>query len=174
MSSEEEIKKLDNAYAIIQDAESKFSEIWGPLKNTIQVAKSSLLNQANEISGLTDKQKQLLKEYEVLKEELEKFSRLAVSSGETVKIEDMQASLAIYRVLLEEIWQSQPHFRVLFLLHGDTPEMDVDRIKAASGVSGAMVLRACHELAKANLITFNIENKTAKLVKRLFPKREKH
>lgn len=181
-----EIEKINAAVKIMDAAQKNLIEmfrgietIMGNTKNAIIQLDSEKQNlekikndQANQISGLTDKQKQLLKEYEGVKEELEKFTKMAIAEGE-VKIEDMKATLMIYRILLEEIWQSQPHFKVLYLLHGDKEEMTVDDIKSASGVSGAMVLRACHELSKANLISFDMDNKKAKLIKRLFPKKEK-
>jgi hypothetical protein len=181
----EEIKKINSALEIISNAESKFAEIWGPLKNILQYAKDTLGDlesqkeelerikeeQASQIVGLSDKQRELLKEYETVKVELEKFTRMAGTEGE-VKLADMQATLAIYRVLIEQIWQSQPHFRVLLLLHGDSDELELDHIKGATGISGAMILHACHELDKVNLITFDPETKKAKLVRRLFPKRQ--
>lgn len=184
--SSKEIKKLDAAKMIMQSAQKNMIEMFGGIEKIIENTKTSFINldaeksrldqirkeQENKISGMTDEQAKLLKEYEAVKEELEKFTRMAVADGE-VRIEDMKATLTIYRILLEEIWQSQPHFKVLWLLHGDQEEMDVDQLKGASGIGGAMILHACHELAKANLITFSMETKKAKLIRRLFPKPNK-
>lgn len=161
-STEEELAKLDIALKQLDDA-----------KDTIKNAKDSIRAQAKEISGLSVQQQALLKEYEVLKGELEKISRVAVGDGMEIKIEDMQAALAIYRVLIEEIWQGQPHFKVLYLLHGDADELHIDKLKGATGISPAMVIHACQELAKVNLVSYDIETKKVKLIKRLFPKREK-
>ena len=182
-----EIRKLDAAMDLMESAKQKLTGMFEGMGMILKTAKKSLLNletekaalqkikaeQEEEISGLTGQQMDLLKEYEAVKVELEKFTRSAVSGDGDVSFEDMTATLGIYRVLLEEIWQSQPHFKVLLLLHGDAEVMDLDHLKNASGIAGAMVLRACHELAKANLITFDIETKQAKLVRRLFPKRNK-
>lgn len=184
--SSKEIKKLDAAKVIMQSAQKNMTEMFTGIEKIIDNAKFTLTSlekekirlnnvsreQETKITGLTDKQARLLKEYESVKEELEKFTRMAVADGE-VRVEDMKATLTIYRILLEEIWQSQPHFKVLWLLHGDREDMDVDQLKGASGVSGAMILHACHELSKANLITFDLETKKAKLVRRLFPKRDR-
>ncbi len=185
--TEKEIKKLDAALNIVHTAQKNLTEMFGGIEKIIGNSKKTLLSleeekqnlelikqeQESQISGLTDQQKQLLKEYAAVKEELEKFTRMAVEDGGEIKLEDMQATLAIYRVLLEEIWQSQPHFKVLWLLHGDRDQMTVEQLKSASGISGAMVLRACHELSHANLIEFDPDNKTAKLVRRLFSRKSK-
>jgi predicted transcriptional regulator len=114
----------------------------------------------------------ILKEYEGVKEELEKITLMA-SGEDEFRIEDMRATLSIYRVLLEEIYSSQPHFKVLFLLHGATDEMTVDQIKGASGIGGVAILRAIHELNRAELISFDEDTHVVKLLKRFFPKKIK-
>jgi DNA repair exonuclease SbcCD ATPase subunit len=181
-----EIKKLESALDLMNSARSNMNAMFEGMAKIINTTRSTLLSledekkrlekikeeQEREISGLTNDQMKLLKEYEQVKEELEKFTKIASGDGE-ITIDNMKSTLAIYRVLLEEIWQSQPHYRVLYLLHGDAEEMDVEQLKGASGVSGAMILHACHELAKKDLITFDIETKRAKLVRRLFPRRQK-
>ena len=149
--TEKEIKKLDAALNIVHTAQKNLTEMFGGIEKIIGNSKKTLLSleeekqnlelikqeQESQISGLTDQQKQLLKEYAAVKEELEKFTRMAVEDGGEIKLEDMQATLAIYRVSLEEIWQSQPHFKVLWLLHGDRDQMTVEQLKSASGISGA-------------------------------------
>ncbi len=113
----------------------------------------------------------LLKEYEQVKEELEKFAKVASDDG-IIKLEDMKETLAVYRILLEDIFQSQPHFKVLHVLHGDADSMSFDQLKGATGISGVGILHACHELAAASLIDFDTDTKYVKLIRRLFPKRE--
>jgi predicted nuclease with TOPRIM domain len=128
--------------------------------------------QEQEISGLTQEQHQLLEEYAHVKAELEKLTKLA-SGDENFSIQDMRATLAIYSTLFQEVYSTEAHFKILYLLHGDLEEMSVEKLKGATGIAGAMILRACHELQKAGLIEFDINTKTAKLTKRLFPKRKK-
>ncbi|MHA1744667.1 MAG: hypothetical protein ACTSWW_01640 [Promethearchaeota archaeon] len=128
-------------------------------------------DQKKEISSLNNEQMQLLNEYAQIKEELEKFTQIATSEGGTIRIDDMRATLVIYRKLLEEIFAAKAHFKILFLLHGDSEIMDLESLKGATGIGGAVILRACHELRKANLITFDPETKHCELVKRFFPKK---
>lgn len=188
-----EIRKLEVALELLNTAEANMGGLFEGMGKIINTTKQNLLSlenqkkilekqkenlenkakkQEQEITGLNQEQLLLLKEYETVKEELEKITRMA-SGEDEFRIEDMRATLAIYRVLLEEIYSSQPHFKVLFLLHGDADEMTVDQIKGASGIGGIAILRAIHELSRANLITFDENKHVVKLLKRFFPKREK-
>ena len=178
-------EKLNGALDLMTSAEIDIDTMFQGIKGVIVSTKSHLNDLKKEkskleekhkedklkISGLNVDQAKILKEYSQIKEELEKFTKQA-SGADGFDVGDINATLAIYRVLLEEIWQSQPHFLVLKVLHGDAEVMDVQKIKSATGIAGAMVLRACHELTRAGLIEFDIETKEAKLKKRLFKKKE--
>ena len=90
--TEKEIKKLDAALNIVHTAQKNLTEMFGGIEKIIGNSKKTLLSleeekqnlelikqeQESQISGLTDQQKQLLKEYAAVKEELEKFTRMAV------------------------------------------------------------------------------------------------
>ena len=184
------LQKLDTALDLLGSAEANISGLFVGLKKVIssvrddvnrmdsekaklQHQKLLLLKkskeQAKEISGLNQEQMELLHEYAQIKEELEKFTKIATSDG-IVKIDDMRATLVIYRKMLEEIFAAKAHFKILFLLHGDTEIMDLEQLKGATGIGGAVILRACHELAKANLISFDPDTKKVQLIKRFFPR----
>lgn len=191
---EDRIEKLDAALDILHSAESNISGLLSGLDRIISATRDDFVElevqkeylesqkqalqekttkQEHEISGLTNEQHKLLVEYAQVKEELEKFTKIA-SDSEEISLDDMRATLSIYRALFEEIYASQPHFKVLYLLHGDAETMSVDHLKSASGIGGAMILRACHELKKANLIDFNMDTKQAKLIQRLFHKKNEN
>lgn len=123
-----------------------------------------------KIGDLTTEQMKLLDEYKKVKTELEKLSKI-VEDQEEFNIERIKALLSIYNILLEEIWQGTPHFRILLTLHGEQEEMSRDTIKNTTGIAGAMVLRAIHELANIDLIGYDEDKDMVKLKKRLF-KRE--
>jgi DNA repair exonuclease SbcCD ATPase subunit len=187
-----EFQRLDSALQLLHRAEMKVGDIFDGLEEVIKNTKQDIVNldkqrkdlqkqkeklqekarrQQKEISGLTREQMKLLKEYEQVKEELEEFTKVATSVG-TINLKDMKATLTIYRILLDEVFASQPHFKILYLLHGDVEKMGVDRLKNATGIGGAMILRACYELANANLIDFDDETHKASLKQRFFPKSE--
>jgi hypothetical protein len=190
---QEILEKLEGALDLVFSAETNMKSLFDGLIQIINNTKNNFISlehqkkileeqkieleqkakkQAKEISGLTNDQMILLKEYEGVKEELEKITLMA-SGEDEFRIEDMRATLSIYRVLLEEIYSSQPHFKVLFLLHGATDEMTVDQIKGASGIGGVAILRAIHELNRAELISFDEDTHVVKLLKRFFPKKIK-
>ncbi|NVM38045.1 MAG: hypothetical protein HWN81_20795, partial [Candidatus Lokiarchaeota archaeon] len=83
----------------------------------------------------------------------------------------VRALLSIYSVLVSEIWQGQPHYRILMTLHGEKEEMTRDQIKNTTGIGGAFVLHSVQELAKVGLVEYDMDTNTVKLIKRLFPKK---
>lgn len=121
------------------------------------------------IFQLSGEQQRILKEYSSIEAQLKKFTSLVKDfEGKELKFDDLKASLSILSILLEKIFQGQPHARILYVLHGGSSEMTRDHIKNATGISGAMVLRAIHELAKENLVIYDENTSKVKLVKRFY------
>lgn len=128
-----------------------------------------------EITSLNSQQKKLLEEYEALKVDLNKFQKLAMeSSNKEFDFKQIQDILKIYITLMEQIYQTKPHVRIIYVLHGDREEMHRKDIIAATGIGGAYVLNALFELDKAKIITYDENTGMAKLVKRIFPKEDKN
>jgi chromosome segregation ATPase len=147
-------------------------------KQQLTEAKTTLEIESQEkedkIGELSSKQKDLLKEYEVLKEELKTFQEIATAARrKEFDFEEIKNLLKIYGVLIKDIYDATAHYRILDLLHGDKEEMSKDDIKGATGITGAMVLHAIFDLRKANLITYDEEVGKAKLVRRIFAKENK-
>jgi len=125
-----------------------------------------------KIGVLTEEQMKLLDEYKKVKVELQKFMKAAEEAEEAeYNFERVRALLSIYSVLVSEIWQGQPHYRILLILHGDKEVMTRDEIKNTTGISGAYVLHSVQELAKVGLVEYDMETQTVKLKERLFPKK---
>ncbi len=57
------------------------------------------------------------------------------------------------------------------MLHGQKSAMSRDEIKNTTGIGGAHVLRAVQELAKVDLVEYDMDTHIVKLKKRLFPKK---
>ncbi|MHA1479109.1 MAG: hypothetical protein ACTSPU_13025 [Promethearchaeota archaeon] len=122
-----------------------------------------------KIGSLTEEQKRLLKEYASLKVELKKLAKVAEESQESeFDFERIKALLSITQLLISEIWQGQPHYRILLTLHGEKEEMSREHIKNTTGISGAMVLRAVHELVKIDVLEYDEDTSMVKLKRRLF------
>ncbi|MBY8986412.1 MAG: hypothetical protein KGD65_15165 [Candidatus Lokiarchaeota archaeon] len=125
-----------------------------------------------KIGSLTEEQMKLLDEYQKVKVELQKFMEAAAEAESAeFNFERVRALLSIYTVLVSEIWQGQPHYRILLTLHGEQEKMTRDQIKSTTGIGGAFVLRSIQELAKVGLVDYDMDTGVAKLKKRLFPKK---
>ena len=125
-----------------------------------------------KIGSLTEEQMKLLDEYQKVKVELENFMKVAEEAEEAeYNFERVRALLSIYSVLVSEIWQGQPHYRILMTLHGEKEEMTREQIKTTTGIGGAFVLHSVQELAKVGLVEYDMDTSTVKLIKRLFPKK---
>jgi len=125
-----------------------------------------------KIGSLTEEQVKLLDEYQKVKVELQKFMTAAEEAEHVdFNFERVRALLSIYSVLVSEIWQGQPHYRILMVLHGEKLAMSRDEIKNTTGISGAFVLRAVQELAKVDLVEYDMDTSIVKLKKRLFEKK---
>ena len=122
-----------------------------------------------KIGSLTEEQERLLKEYASLKVELKKLAKVAEESQESeFDFGRMKALLSITQLLISEIWQGQPHYRILLVLHGEREEMSREQIKNTTGIAGAMVLRAVHELVKIDVLDYDEDTSMVKLKRRLF------
>ncbi|MBY8981366.1 MAG: hypothetical protein KGD57_00325 [Candidatus Lokiarchaeota archaeon] len=125
-----------------------------------------------KIGDLTTEQMKLLDEYQSLKGELKQLSKLVEDQEEAeFNFERIKALLSITKLLIKEIWQGQPHYRILLNLHGGKEKMSRDDIKNSTGISGAMVLRAIHELANIDVVEYDEDKGLVKLKKRLFAKK---
>jgi len=125
-----------------------------------------------KIGSLSEEQKRLLKEYASLKVELKKFAKIAEESQDAeFDFGRIKALLSITMLLIEEIWSGQPHYRILLTLHGDKEKMSREQIKNTTGIAGAMVLRAVHELAKIGVLEYDEDTAMVTLKKRLFSKK---
>jgi len=124
-----------------------------------------------KIGAMTEDQMKLLDEYKKVKVELTKFAKITAEMDEAeFNFDRIKALLSIYTVLIEKIWQGQPHYRILLTLHGDKEEMTRDEIKNTTGIVGAFVIRAVHELANVDLLQIDEDSGLIKLKQRLFEK----
>ncbi|MHA1492315.1 MAG: hypothetical protein ACTSRI_22010 [Promethearchaeota archaeon] len=125
-----------------------------------------------KIGAMTEEQLKLLDEYKALKVELKKFAKAAAEAEETeFNFERIKALLSIYTVLIDKIFQGQPHYKILEVLHGGKEKMTKDELKNTTGIGGIFILRSVQELDKVGLVEYDVDNGTAKLKKRLFPKK---
>ena len=182
-----ETKYLESAKSQLEESKNKLETEKMELeqeKNHLEKDKNQLEEETKKlekekkerdmkIGSMTEEQERLLKEYESLKVDLKKLAKIAEESQEAeFNFERIKALLSIYAVLIDEIWQGQPHYRILLALHGDKEEMSRDSIQKTTGISGVMVLRAIHELTNVGLLDFDENSGMLRLKKRLFDKKD--
>ena len=169
---QETLAKFDAINPIFSDLE----KILQDNKTTIEeLARERMLLEEDKqkkdekISQMSSEQEEILQRYSEIEGELKKFTSLVQRyEGQELTFDDIKASLAIFTILVEKIFQGQPHARILYTLHGGATSMTRDQLKNATGIEGAMVLRAVHELAKANLVYYDEDTSTVKLLKRFY------
>ena len=171
-SSEAEKKQLESEKSSLE-ADKKLLELEkAKLEEATEKLEKEKQERDQKIGDLTGEQMKLLDEYKKVKVELEKFMKTTEEAENAeFNFERIRALLSIYSVLVSEIWQGQPHYRILLAMHGDKEEWTRDEIKSTTGIGGAFVLRSVQELAKVNLVDYDMDTQTVKLKQRLFPKK---
>ena len=168
----EDKKELEHHEKQLEDEKARLEAREKQLEGETHKLEKEKQERDQKIGAMTDEQMKLLDEYEKVKVELQKFAQTSADQEEMeLNFERIQALLSIYRVLIEEIWQGQPHYRVLYTLHGEKEEMTREELKNTTGIGGAFILRSVQELANVGLLEYNEDTGTAKLKKRLFPRR---
>ncbi|MFX0031271.1 MAG: hypothetical protein ACFE8E_05625 [Candidatus Hodarchaeota archaeon] len=169
---ESEKSQLEDATKMLEAEKQALKQEKGMLEAEKKKLELEKEEKEQKIGELTGEQLRLLDEYKNLKIELKKFMKIAQDQEESeYNFERIKALLSITMLLIQEIWQGQPHYRILLTLHGDKEEMTRDEIKNTTGISGAMVLRAVHELVNIDVLEYNEEKSLVKLKRRLFPRK---
>lgn len=169
---EREKRQLEEATKLLETEKQALEREKAELELEKKKLEAEKEEKEQKIGELTGEQLRLLDEYKNLKIELKKFMKIAQDQEESeYNFERIKALLSITMLLIQEIWQGQPHYRILLTLHGDKEEMTREEIKNTTGISGAMVLRAVHELANIDVLQYDEEKSLVKLKRRLFAKK---
>jgi DNA repair exonuclease SbcCD ATPase subunit len=152
-------------------ADSKVSS----LKEQVKDLKSQLAEA--EASG-TDAVDAIVKERDELRAEMDeitsKLSRVSElyreTSAEKEALQekvDVSDLLGIYIVLLETVFYGKPHARILYTLHDIKKPITRKNLADSSGIMPAQVLKAIHDLANENLVSYNEDNQLVALKKEI-------
>jgi len=168
---EEATKMLENDKKQLELEKTNLESEKKKLEEATKQLEKEKQERDQKIGSLSEEQKRLLKEYASLKVELKKLAKLTEESQDAdLNFERIQALLSIFRVLVEKIWQGQPHYKVLKVLHGERKVMTREELKNTTGIGGAYILRAIQELANVDLVEHDIDTGTVTLRKRLYSK----
>jgi chromosome segregation ATPase len=164
-------KTLEVQKIQLEQEKSKLERDKQKLEEETQKLELEKRERDQKIGTMTEEQKRLLKEYEKVKVELTKFAKLAEEAeSQDLDFERITALLSIFRVLVEKIWQGQPHYRILMTLHGEKEAMTREELKNTTGIGGAYILRAVQELANVELVDHDIDTGLVTLRQRLYSK----
>lgn len=164
-------KTLEDQKIQLEQEKSKLERDKQKLEEETQKLELEKRERDQKIGTMTEEQKRLLKEYEKVKVELTKFAKLAEEAeSQDLDFERITALLSIFRVLVEKIWQGQPHYRILMTLHGEKEAMTREELKNTTGIGGAYILRAIQELANVELVDHDIDTGLVTLRQRLYSK----
>jgi uncharacterized coiled-coil DUF342 family protein len=166
-------------------AEEKVGKVESDLestKNELEESESKLKSSADELDALkSDTTKdseidELRKERDELRAEMDEInSKLArvselyrETSAEKEKLQekvDVSDLLAIYIILIENIFGGKPHARVLYTLHNTKTAITRKNIESSTGIMATAVMKAIHDLRNADLVSYDDDTQEVKLIK---------
>ncbi len=149
-----ELKEIDDKFNQLQsEYQSKDSKISDAEKLAAEY-KSQLESVDNQMKGLRDM-----------------YEDLAQERSQDLEIQDL---LAIYTVLFEQIFASDPLIKILLLLQGVDKEVWTrDEFVKTTGFTPAAIMKALHDLRNNEIIELNESATEARLIKSLLePKTE--
>ncbi|MBK5113691.1 MAG: hypothetical protein KGD59_12535 [Candidatus Heimdallarchaeota archaeon] len=154
--------KIDGAIKEIQDyiskLETKLAKKESEIANTKEAA-SQLEGEKSSASAKLKKMEDEMSELSSVYEELK--------GRKDVEI-DIQEVMRLYVILTEQVLDGSSHIKLLTLLHGKKENMTKNELSMASGIQPAATLRAIFDLRNNGLVTYDENNETTKLVRRLF------
>jgi len=159
----------------LDELSSSFSEKISELETLWQSAKKEYASSAEsisaEVSKLREENKELQSKYNEAQAKVDKIeSQLANTidqmksmSKATDKGIDAMQLLDVYLVLMENVFESQVHTRLLIMLHGAKNTYKLHDLATAAGISGIQVRQAVFDLRNAGILEYNEETEEVSL-----------
>jgi seryl-tRNA synthetase len=159
----------DNEELIDQFVGNISSEI----KDLISKIQKSTLEKVERLekenSELKDKKEKAEEELSHIKKQLDKLSEsFEQISSKKKEAGDVRKMLGILTTLLIDVFGGMAHARLLFIMHGAEREWSREELANASGINIINVRKALADLARADLVEYNVETDQSKLLKRVF------
>ncbi|MHA1577125.1 MAG: hypothetical protein ACTSU3_07175 [Candidatus Thorarchaeota archaeon] len=172
-AAEEKIKSLTEE---IEEVKKKNEDLTSELKTTsdefetYKTDASSLTGEKDEkIQAIIKERDELRAEMDDITSKLERVSDLyRDASAEKEKLAekvDVSDLLAIYILLIENIFGGKPHARVLYTLHNTKSAITRKHIASSTGIMPTAVIKAIHDLRNADLVSYDEETQEVKLTK---------
>jgi predicted RNase H-like nuclease (RuvC/YqgF family) len=156
-----EIEKL------LTDNQSMISKI-ANLQDENQSVQSQMEGLKTDLSTLSSEKEEIKMERDFLAEELQRIGRLYQDlTGKQANQEDLRGILSIYITLMEEVFSGRAHFKVLSIIHGEKGIWKRKELAKSIGISEIKLRSVLGDLVRANMIVYDEENASIRLIKRL-------
>ncbi len=151
----------------LEDIQSSWGDIQKLVENIRSDANSEYTKLKADHEDLKGKYEEAKTKVDHIEGQLaETVGRLETMSKTTSKGVNAMELLDVYLVLMEQVFESGPHVRLLLMLHGDAEQYTLSDLTTASGISAIQVRQALFELRNANILDFDDETQVATLKQR--------
>ncbi len=172
-AADEKITKLDADLEAnktkIEQLEQDLNETKAELTTIKEDTDKVTAGKDDEIAAIIQERDELKAEMDQINSQLAKVSELyRETSAEKEKLEekvDISDLLAIYIILIENIFGGKPHARVLYTLHNTKTAITRKNIISSSGIMPTAVTKAIQDLRNAELVSYDDETQVVKLIK---------
>lgn len=177
-AADEKTSKLESE---IEEKSRRIEELESSLddtKNQLITIKEDMTAQTagknEELEIIRAERDELKKEMDQINSQLEKVSELyRETTAEKEKLQekvDVSDLLAIYIVLIENIFGGKPHARVLYTLHNAKTSISKKNLISSTGIMPTAITKAIHDLRNADLVKFDeeTEEQEVTLIKDIF------
>ncbi len=159
-------ERADKAESALEESESKLKSSTEELETL-----RSDTTKDSEIDDLRKERDELRSEMDEINSKLARVSELyRETSAEKEKLQekvDVSDLLAIYIILIENIFGGKPHARVLYTLHNTKTAITRKNIESSTGIMATAVMKAIHDLRNAELVSYDDDTQEVKLIKEI-------
>lgn len=146
--------QLGDVFDQVLDEVASIKDEQGSVVNDLKAEKSELQKKYDEA------QSKLNHIEEQLKNTVEQLENITTSKAKGV---DALQLLDVYLVLMENVFESAAHTRLLLIMHGEKDQYTLEELTMAAGISGLQVRQAVHELRNSNVVDYDEEQNIVKL-----------
>ncbi len=170
-STEKEINLYEKKKQEIADLMKEHKDLISNLSNLQREKESNeveIVKLKTDLKDVITEKKDIETERDFLAKELERISVLYKElTGSQASREDLRDLLGIYITLMEEVFSGKAHFKVLSILHGEKMGWKREEIAKSTGISEIQLRQVLGELARAGILTYDVEHATVKLLKQI-------
>ncbi|OLS16907.1 MAG: hypothetical protein HeimC3_37860 [Candidatus Heimdallarchaeota archaeon LC_3] len=160
-------KKKQEIEKLLNDHQSMISNI-ANLQDEKESVQKQMEGLKTDLYTLSSEKEEIIFERDLLTEELQRIGRLYEGlTGKQASQEDLKGVLNIYITLMEDVFSGRAHFKVLSIIHGEKETWKRNELVKSSGISEIKLRSVLGDLVRANMIVYDEEKASVKLIKRL-------